>query len=69
MTGKTRPGSRLERIIQGKLPLSVLDERETEDADDDVYDAAMTKMRQYLAAHPEIKHDMRPRKVRAERGE
>ena len=69
VTGKTRPGSRLERIIQGKLPLSVLDERETEDADDDVYDAAMTKMRQYLAAHPEIKHDMRPRKVRAERGE
>jgi YVTN family beta-propeller protein len=69
VTGNARPGSRIEAIVAGKMPLTVLDTRADEDADgdDDIYDAAMSEMRRYLAAHPEIKHDMRPRKLQVRR--
>ncbi len=66
VTGQARPGSRLAAMVAGKLPLTALDNPEQDgDGDGDIYDAAMSEMRRYLAAHPEIKHDMRPRKVRA----
>ncbi len=64
MTGKTRPGSRLSQVMEGKLPLSVLDRADRdEDGDDDAYDAAMSEMRRYVKAHPEFKVDPRFRKM------
>lgn len=63
--GQARAGSKIERIVRGELPPSAVENGDADgDGDDDAYDAAMSEMRRYLAKHPEIKHDMRKRRLR-----
>ncbi len=66
-TGQARPGSRIDAIVRGKLPVSVLDGVEDRDGDGDAYDAAMSQMRRYIATHPDFKNNLRPAQPRKPR--
>lgn len=68
--GAPPPGSRIARELSGELPSRLYDpyakEADTDDDDDeaaerDLYDTHWRRFYQWLAAHPEVKADLRPR--------